>query len=121
MELNITLVVQIINFFIAWLLLHVLCFKPAIAYMQSQQKASDQLFEAISIWQARIAQKEYAIHEIWRNLATFVRHHKPDITRTPSLPIDYNDQNFTTEQAQLDDLLVKTLKDILLTGISDDV
>ncbi len=119
MELNITLCIQIVNFFIAWLLLHVLCFKPAIQYMQTQQKASAKLLEAIAIWQARIAQKEYDINTIWCNLHLFVQHHKPDIARLPSLHIDY-DQRVAQEQVQSHGVLIQTLKDIVVTGITND-
>lgn len=119
MELNITLCIQIVNFFIAWFLLHVLCFKPAIQYMQAQQKVSDQLLEAIAIWQARIAQKEYDINTTWRNLHLFVQQHKPDIARLPSLHIHY-DQRVAQEQVQSHSVLIQTLKDIVVTGISDD-
>lgn len=117
MELNITLGIQILNFFMAWLLLHICYFKPAIQYMQAQQKAYDQMLEAIVIWQGRIAQKEQEAVTVWHDLSKFVHHHKPDIKREARAPIVYAEPNITRHLQQ--DVLVGTLKNILVTGISN--
>lgn len=118
MELNITLGIQILNFFIAWFLLHVLLFKPAIRYMQAEQKAHDQRLEGIAIWQTRIIQKEQEATLVWNDLNVFVMQHKPDITPVPNLHMRYADAQIPSQHPE-QDALTKTLKDILVTGISN--
>lgn len=118
MELNITLGIQILNFLLAWSLLHIFLFKPAIQHMQMQQQAYDKLLEAVSVWQGRIVQKEQEISLIWNELSAFVQHHKPDIEHIPQEYVRYAYPHITL-QHQEHAVLVQTLKDVLVTGLTD--
>ncbi len=77
MELNVTLFIQMVNFFIAWFLLRMLYFKPAIAYLDQQQKEHDQLMASLHRWQNEISHKQEEVDQVWYALKSFSKEHKP--------------------------------------------
>ena len=70
MEINLTLFVQVIHFFIALYLLRVLYFKPALAVIDAQDEQEKKQLHEIRRWQAQISQKESDQRSIWQRLKT---------------------------------------------------
>ncbi len=117
MELNVTLFIQMINFFIAWFILRMLYFKPAIAFLDQQQKEHDQLVATLRRWQSNITLKEHEINQVWSTLKVFSKDHKPD-----SMPSDFFIfKHIAPELEQLSvdpkqiDRLTKEVKQIIIT------
>ena len=75
MQVNITLLLQACNFFVAWFLLHKLFFKPAIAVLEQEQKVHDSIVssknahqEYITIKQQEISSCRYEVKQFYRQL-----------------------------------------------------
>ena len=117
MELNVTLFIQMINFFIAWFILRVLYFKPAIAFLDQQQEEHDQLIATLRRWQGGITLKEHEIAHVWSALKLFSKDHKPDSLH-PDFFI-FKDIAPAFEQLSVDkkqiDRLTKEVKQIIIT------
>lgn len=79
MEINITLVIQIINFAIAWFILHACYFKPAITYIYDTDQAYDRLQQTLTDWQGKITQKEHALYNLWFQFKGFSKQHVPEV------------------------------------------
>lgn len=119
MEINATLVIQILNFLIAWFILHVCYFKPAITYIYNMQQAYDQLNRTLADSQDRITQKEDALQSIWNLFKRFSKQHTPEVTEqvleipptasTSELPI----------YAQEVDQLVASLQEKIIVEVSN--
>jgi hypothetical protein len=79
MQVNITLFLQMCNFFVAWFLLHKFYFKPAIAVLDAQQKAHDEISSQQALWREYVSKKQHEIYTCWRKLKHFARHHLIEI------------------------------------------
>ena len=117
MELNVTIFIQMINFFIAWFILRVLYFKPAIAFLDQQQKEHDQLVAILRRWKTDITVKEHEIDQVWSALKLFSKAHKPD-SMHPDFFI-FKHIAPALEQPSVDkkqvDRLTKEVKQIIIT------
>ncbi len=89
MEINLTLVVQVINFSIAWALLRILYFKPAIEYIAYKKKEYTDLVDALSDWQKKITIKEHEKSQMWKDFKAFSKAHGPSIV-TMKVPFKYS-------------------------------
>lgn len=89
MEINLTLVVQVINFCIAWALLRVLYFKPAIEYIAYKKKEYADLVDALGDWQQKITVKEYEKSQMWSDFKAFSKVHGPSIVKKEA-PFKYS-------------------------------
>ena len=78
MQVNITLLFQACNFFIAWFLLHKFYFKPAISSLDAQEKKHDAMLSQKNVWHEYVSVKQQDIHTGWRKLKQFARHHLPE-------------------------------------------
>lgn len=77
---NATLLIQVFNFGIAYLLIRVLLLKPAIAVRNQEQETRDAAIELISRRQQQIEQTIYTQHQVWRSCNAYYADHKPEIT-----------------------------------------
>lgn len=77
MQVNITLLVQVCNFFVAWLLLHKLYFKPAIAALDLQQDKVDEVISETEARRTYVVHKQHEIDICWRKLKQFSRLQMP--------------------------------------------
>lgn len=77
MQVNITLLVQVCNFFVAWLLLHKLYFKPAIAALDLQQDKVDAIISETDARRDYVTNKQHEIATCWRKLKQFARLQMP--------------------------------------------
>lgn len=120
MELNITLFVQMLNFFIAWLLLHQLYFKPAIAFLEQQQKEQDHLLEAVRRWQIIAAQKEHEIDALWNRLKTFSGQHRIDSTNPDLFVFKYTLPSIEAPLLQQKDVdaVIRRIKETVVQGVT---
>lgn len=85
MQVNITLLVQVCNFFLAWFLLHKFYFKPAIAALDLQQKTHDAVLSQKDTWRDYVTNKQHEMSTCWRKLRQFARLHMPqEITQEQS-------------------------------------
>lgn len=124
MQVNITLIAQACNFFIAWFLLHRFYFKPAITALDARQKEHDSVLSQKDTWRDYVTTKQHEIHTCWRKLKHFARHHLPE---TPAL--DQSERVTAIEKAvagtapetpvvgSVHELLVKELKDKIIAEV----
>lgn len=117
MEINLTLFIQVINFFIAWALLRVLYFKPAVEYLDHRKKEYDHLINTLSYWQTKITTKEHEKSRIWHDFKIFSKKHGPSIAKTEDVfryshPLPpHIDQKHMKE-------LIEEAKGLIIEGVS---
>jgi hypothetical protein len=117
MEINLTLLIQVVNFFIAWALLRILYFKPAIEYLAHRKKEYDCFINTLGFWQTKITSKEQEQSSVWSDFKTFSKLHGPSISKAevsfkyshPSSP--HIDKNHMKE-------LIEETKDLIVQGVS---
>jgi hypothetical protein len=117
MEINLTLFVQVINFCIAWALLRILYFKPAVEYIAHRKKEYDHLVNTLSCWQTKITTKEHEKSRMWSDFKTFSKIHGPSVEKT-EVPFKYShplpphiDQKHVKE-------LIEETKELIIEGVS---
>ena len=120
MELNLTLFIQMGHFFIAWLLLRTLYFKPAVDLLDQREQNDVQLGDSIRKWQSANMQKEQKIQTMWSGLKRFSAKHRPDITQSDYFLFKELAPSFEPEplsQQQLD-MLEKEVSQVIVSGVA---
>ena len=79
MNVNATLLIQAINFFIVYWLLRTLLFKPVISVIDSELSHKASLFELIGNKKKNIAAQEKEHERLWSVCRQYCRAHSPDI------------------------------------------
>ena len=77
MQVNITLLIQVCNFFVAWFLLHKLFFKPAIAVLETDQQKNETLVSEQARQELAVQEKKQRNLHNWRKLKQFSRQYMP--------------------------------------------
>jgi hypothetical protein len=77
MQVNITLLIQGCNFFVAWFLLHKLLFKPAIAVLDADQRKNEMLTAEQARQELVVQEKKQINQHVWRKLKQFSRQYMP--------------------------------------------
>jgi hypothetical protein len=75
--INVTLIVQIIHFFIAYLLISRLVLKPGLVLVRQEQHEKKQALQRVTVEQERIAQKQEAKRQRWQLCQDYFNEHKP--------------------------------------------
>jgi len=75
----ITLIFQVLNFFIAYILLRFLLLKPAYAIIQEEQYEREHLHNNIAYQRALLTRKEQEIKDHWRGCQEHFLKNKPSI------------------------------------------
>ena len=79
MEINITLFIQGINFYIAYILFKVMLFKPALAVLDDQQANKQSLLAEIESRKETYALAHDAKDQQWHECQNYFAHHRPVI------------------------------------------
>ena len=72
MEINITLFIQAIHFFVALYILRILYFKQALAVLDIKSNEDEQQLQTIRKWQVQITQKESDRRTILQKLKKYI-------------------------------------------------
>lgn len=115
MELNVTLFIQMLNFLIAWLLLHKLYFGPAIFFLDKQQQERDQRLTELEQWKYKVVQKSDEIDHVWSALRLFSKEHQPEISQSELFVFKHAASSI--EQPELDKTQIGRLTDELTQDI----
>jgi len=116
-NINLTLVIQMIHFGVAYYLLGTFLLKPAIAVRAQEDALKDAAVELISRRQQHIEQVVYAQHQVWRSCNAYFTANKPtivdsgilrDLTGTPP-EIEVSDQEKDKAIRAATDLIQKTI------------
>jgi len=75
--INITLIVQIIHFLIAYQLISRLVLKPGLALVRQEQNEKKQALQRVAAEQAIAAQKQETKRQRWRLCQYYFSEHKP--------------------------------------------
>ena len=81
MQLNLTLVVQIINFWIAYLMIKYILLKPAIAHIEADEQRAHLITEHIGQWNYQLATLENEVAQHWSMAQTYFSNHRPELAR----------------------------------------
>jgi len=84
---NLTVLVQAFNFFIVYLLFKHLLFKPAIAYLKSEENSKKHIEENISEQQNLLDEKKEEKSETWKKYQVFFKEHTPQPKPTELLAV----------------------------------
>ncbi len=82
MNINVTLVVQAVNFFVAYWIMRILLFKPALQVIQGEQMQQARLNTIIRQQEQSITIKEDERQKHWQACRDYFRDNKPFIDLT---------------------------------------
>lgn len=82
MNINATLVIQAINFCIAYVILRKLLFEPAIQAIAKEEAVLADMRQAIFHDQQFIAAKQESLRQQWQNSHEFCEQNKPEVLHT---------------------------------------
>ena len=118
MEINATLFIQAINFFIAyWLLRHFL-FSPALMTYKQEQQADQTLRTAEQKLQTTVAQKQHEKNYEWREAQQHFATLAPEITEQPLYIIDVPDIDVPTLMTHKEiERTTHDMKDAIIKGV----
>lgn len=119
MEINLTLVIQIFNFAVAWWILHICYFRPAITYIYDTQRAYDQLKQGLIDWQGNITQKEDAISSMWNRFKVFSKQHMPEPVKQVQEVMSVAGQSELSISSQEINQLAYALQDKIVLEVSN--
>lgn len=77
--INATLVVQAIHFYIAFLMIKHLFFKPLFAQIEQENSLQESLISTVQKQQMRVAEKEQALKDQWQQLKAYFAREAPAI------------------------------------------
>ena len=77
MVINLTLIVQIIHFFIAYMLISRLVLKPGLALVQQEQNEKQRALQRVAAEQAVAADKQEIRKQRWKLCQEYFNEHKP--------------------------------------------
>lgn len=117
MEINLTLFIQVINFLIAWALLRILYFKPAVEYIAHRKKEYDHLINTFSYWQTKITAKEHEKSLMWSDFKIFSKTHGPSISKTEEVFKYSHPLPPHIDKGHMEEL-VKETKELIIQGVS---
>lgn len=75
--INATLVAQAIHFYLAFLLIKHLFFKPIFSVIQEENSLQESLIATVQQQQGRVTQKEQALKEGWNSLRVYFARQAP--------------------------------------------
>lgn len=81
--INFTLVIQAINFFIAFFCIKYFFFKTAVVHVQAEEVLQKSLINAVQEHQSVVAQKEQEIRDHWNALQSYFATHAPSLQSPP--------------------------------------
>lgn len=118
--INFTLFVQMLHFFIAFLLIKYFFFKLAVAHIQAEDNFQDILISTVQQHQATVIQKEKDIIEHWTHMQEYFAAHAPSIKKEPEYssktpPLihpTFNQDQVAEEITQLADVVQKRIDDV---------
>jgi hypothetical protein len=76
-EVNATIIVQIIHFLCAYVILRIFLLKPIVAHIDRQQREQDCLQEELGRQQQVVEQKEFEIKRLWQDAKHSFTIHSP--------------------------------------------
>jgi len=82
MNINATLIVQACNFFIAYVILRMLFFKPVVAALRQDQAHLDGLVGQLTEKRKLLLALEHSRQEQWQQVQQEFSSHVPDVTTT---------------------------------------
>lgn len=80
--INATLVVQAFHFYIAFLMIKHLFFKPIFFHIEQENSLQETLINTVQKQQLRVAEKEQAIKDQWQQLRSYFVSESPHIKPT---------------------------------------
>lgn len=81
--INCTLIVQVINFFIAFFIIKYLFFKPVLAQINAEDSFQELLLNTVQVHKTIVAQKEQELAEQWHAAQHYFHQHSPLIRQEP--------------------------------------
>jgi len=82
MNINITIIVQAFNFFIAYVIMRTFLLKPAVQVIRDEQDQQEKLNTVIRQQEKSIAIKGGERHKYWQARRDYFKDNKPSIDRT---------------------------------------
>jgi len=82
MEPNLTILVQAFNFFLVYLLLKYLLFKPAVQYLKNEEREKKYIEDGISEQQNLLEQKIETKNQTWKKYQGYFKKHNPETRPT---------------------------------------
>lgn len=76
-QVNATLVIQIVHFMIAYAVLRVVLLKPAIAVFEAKEKQRSNIRDVIASYYLLIAREKDTLQRLWREGTAFYEQHGP--------------------------------------------
>lgn len=78
-EINLTLLIQVINFIIAYIILRFLFFRPVVAVIKREDQEKDSLLDTIEQRRIMLQDREKERQELWRQCQYYFIEHAPQM------------------------------------------
>lgn len=80
--INGTLIVQVFNFGIAFVLIKYFFFKPVLAHIAAEDSLQESLIASVQEHQSHVAAKEQELKEHWQSVRRYFAEHVPSLRST---------------------------------------
>lgn len=110
--INATLIVQAFNFFIAYLMLRTLLFKPAMKLIEQEQQEHKNLDKQISDREKALEEKEKQKEKEWKEKQAAFKEAAPEIrpTHVPYMQVQPEQEPTKPDEKELDALAKEVLQ-----------
>lgn len=81
--INCTLIVQIINFFIAFFIIKYFFFKPVVEHIQAEDALQESLLNTVQANRVIVAQKEQELLAHWQSAYHYFKKNTPSLVHEP--------------------------------------
>lgn len=80
-DVNFTIIIQMVNFFICFLMLKHLLFKPAAKYLQTEEKKEETISEKIFAQEANLKNKVEEKNKTWAEYEQYFKKNCPKVSK----------------------------------------
>ncbi|KKP28133.1 MAG: ATP synthase subunit b [candidate division TM6 bacterium GW2011_GWF2_30_66] len=118
-DVNFTIIIQMINFFICFLMLKYLLFKPTAKYLQTEEKKEEAISEKISFQENNLKNKVSEKNKTWAKYEQYFKKNCPKQTKEKLPAIkDFQKESSTIEISNQEiEILAKHAEKALLDRI----
>lgn len=85
MIVNATLLVQVVHFYVAYVLLRYLLFEPFIAYIQQEDRERDQMRDVVTASELSLAEQQEVMKQQMRVCRQYVIENKPELVERKAI------------------------------------
>lgn len=116
---NVTILIQMTNFWVAYAVLRFFLFSPAYRELTAEQRAHDKVSQSIASAESELAQFREKQRDLWRECREHCMREQPDLQRDMPAIVPEPLQRQMLEKQEVD-ALRSTVKDYVVDRLAED-